>query len=98
MVDQFHVLPLPAYNLQFNLVHPTQYHPTLNDAVVSIHFTLKHWSFNCTDTNIADIINMHVLVPPKDPLTPHQIKLALTDPFNSKLKKSPTKKTHVETK
>ena len=46
----------------------------------SIRFTLKHWAFNSSDTNIADIVNMHVLVPPKDPLTPGQRNFTLTDP------------------
>jgi hypothetical protein len=49
-----------------------------------IRFTLKHWAFNFSDTNVADIVNMHVLVPPRDPVTPRQIKLALIDPVDSK--------------
>jgi hypothetical protein len=42
MIDEFRVLPIPAYNVQSNLVHPTQYRRTLKDAVVVIRFTLKH--------------------------------------------------------
>jgi len=83
--------------MQSNLVHPAQYHRTLKDAIVSIRFTLKHWAFNSADTNIADIINMCVLVPPKDPLTPRRRKFALTDPFNSKSNGSPTKKSRAGT-
>ena len=65
---------------------PTQYRRTLKDVVVAVRFTLKHWAFNSTDTNIADIVNIRVLVPPKDPLTPRRRKLELIDPspFDSK--------------
>jgi hypothetical protein len=95
MIDEFRVLPIPAYSMQSNLVPPAQYRRTLKDAVVAIHFTLKHWAFNSSDTNIADIVNIRVLVPPKDPLTPRRRKFALTDPFNSKSNGSSTKKTRV---
>ena len=71
---------------------PTQYRRTLKDAVVAVRFTLKHWAFNSTDTNIADIVNIRVLVPPKDPLTPQRRKFALTNPFDSISNGSPTKK------
>ena len=92
MIDDFRVLPIPAYNMQSNLVHPTQYRQTLKDAVVAIHFTLKHWAINseCSDTNIADIVNMRVLVPPKGPQTPQRRKLALTDPYDYKSNGFPT--------
>ena len=92
MINNFHVLPIPAYNIQSDLVHPAQYCRTLKGAVVSIRFTLKHWAFNSADTNITDIIHIRVLVPPKDPLTPQRRKFALTDPFDSKSNGSPAKK------
>jgi hypothetical protein len=41
MIGEFHVLPIPAYNMQSNLVKPTQYCHMLKDAIVAIHFTLK---------------------------------------------------------
>src|SRR5436853_6017401 len=97
MIDEFRVHPLPAYNMQSNLVNPTQYRRTLKDAIVAIRFTLKHWAFNSSDTNIADIVNMRVLVPPSDPLTPRRRKFALTDPFDSKSNGSPTKKSRAGT-
>ena len=67
MVEEFRVIPIPAYNMQSKLVHPTQYCRTLKDAVVIIRFTLKHWAIysKSCDANIADIVNMRVLVPPK---------------------------------
>jgi hypothetical protein len=62
MIDEFHVLPIPAYNMQSNLVKPTQYRHMLKDAVVAIHFTLKHGASNSSNTNIVDIVNMRVLM------------------------------------
>lgn len=56
---------------------------------VSIAITIKHWGIHENDTYIADIINIRIIIPP---LTPHKRKVTLTDPFDSKMKKSPTKK------
>ena len=97
MIDEFCVLPIPAYNMQSNLVQPTQYRRTLKDAVAAIRFTFKHWACNSSDTNVADIVNMRVLVPPKDVPTPRRRKFALTDPFDSKSNGSPTKKSRAGT-
>ena len=97
MIDEFRVVPIPAYNIQSNLVHPTQYRRTLKDAVVAIRFILKHWAINSEscDTNTADIVNIRVLVPPKEPQTPRRRKIALTDPFDLELDESPTKKSRT---
>ncbi|KIK25546.1 hypothetical protein PISMIDRAFT_9547 [Pisolithus microcarpus 441] len=37
------VLPVPAYDLAGNLIHPTAYRRFLQGALVEIHFTLSHW-------------------------------------------------------
>ncbi|KAI5990596.1 hypothetical protein EDD15DRAFT_2197916 [Pisolithus albus] len=37
------ILPLPAYDLADNLIHPFAYRRLLQGAVVEIHFTLSHW-------------------------------------------------------
>ena len=94
MVDEFRVVPIPAYNTQSDLVHPTQYRRTLRDAVVAIHFTLKHWAIysDSCDTTTADIFNLSVIVPPKEPQTSRRRKIALTNPFYLELDESPTKK------
>lgn len=95
MVNEFCVLPIPMYNMQSALVHPTQYRQTLKDAVVAIHFTLKHWAINACNTNIADVVNMRVLVPPMDLVKLRRRKLAMTDPFESS--GSVLKKMHTKT-
>ena len=94
MCNDFRVLPIPAYDIDSKLIHPTQYARALKDAVVAIHFTLKHWGINDCDTDIADIINIRILVPLPQPLTPRRRKIALTDPFDPKrLKKNHLKST-----
>ena len=96
MINKFRVIPIPAYNIQSKFVHPTEYCPTLRGAVVSIRFTLRHWAINSEscDTNVADIVNMRVLVPPKEPeptpATPRRRRFASTDPFDYELNESPT--------
>lgn len=36
--------PVPAYDLENNLLHPSTYQRCLQGAIVEIHFTLSHWS------------------------------------------------------
>ena len=95
MVNEFRVIPIPAYNMESRLVHPTQYLDTLQGAVVTIRFTLKHWPIHSerSDTNVADIVSMRVLIPRKEtPLTPRRRRIALRDPFDEEeLDWSPTK-------
>ena len=50
------------------------------------HFesTLHHWSFGSQETNVADIVNIRILIPPKDPSMAQRRKIALNDPFDTK--------------
>jgi hypothetical protein len=91
-----HIIPLPAYDIHRNLIHPTQYRDTLKGAVVWVTVLLKHWNItvkdnvNRRDTYSADIKNLHVLVAaPKFAGSPKATrKIAQTDPG------SPSKKQH----
>jgi hypothetical protein len=62
------IIPLPAYDIHGNLIHPTQYWDTLKGAVVWVTVLLKHWSIttkdnvNGRDTYTTDIENLRVLV------------------------------------
>jgi hypothetical protein len=62
------IIPLPAYDIHGNLIHPTQYRDTLKGAVVRVTVLLKHWNItvkdnvNRRDTYTADIKNLRVLV------------------------------------
>lgn len=90
MVNGFYTHPLPAYDRRDNVIHPSKYVHALKNAHVAIHFTLKHLGSNSLDTNIADIINMRVLIPPHPPSMIHPVgplrrKFSLTDPFDPAL-------------
>ena len=88
MQHTHHVHHLKAYDMHGKLLWPCHYHKYLQDALVQVHFTLKHWSISgknktpC-DTYAADIFLMCVLVPPatSGPVTPKKHKFLQTDPL-----------------
>ena len=60
---------LEAYNMHGKLLWPCHYHKYLQEVLVQVHFTLKHWSITgkkktCCDTYAADIFLMCALIPP----------------------------------
>jgi len=71
MHDTHRVLPLQAYSLHGDLIPPSQYQTQLKGATVQVHFILRHWSIAArygapgSDTYVADVISMRILVPPK---------------------------------
>ncbi|KAI5988492.1 hypothetical protein F5J12DRAFT_898182 [Pisolithus orientalis] len=75
-IRQMHwVIPIPAYDLEGKLIDPCFYHCYLEGAVVELHFNLSHWSIlrqgiPGKDVYTADIVMMHVLVPPHASATP----------------------------
>ena len=64
MIESHRVIPIPAYDVTSKLIIPAQYPRTLKDAVVIVHFSLKHWAIDSVDTYVADIVNMRVVIPP----------------------------------
>lgn len=78
MCDEYRVRPIPAYDIHSRLIHPTQYARKLKNAVVVMRFSLNH----AFDMITADIVNLHVLVPPSHPFTAGRRPIALTDPFD----------------
>ena len=96
LVDTHRVNYLEAYDMHGKLLWPSQYRKYLQGALVQIHFTLTHWSIGgkpakdgrpgrvATDTYVADIFSMRVLVPPADygqPVTPRKRKFHKSDPM-----------------
>ena len=78
---------LKAYNIHGKLFWPCHYHKYLQEVLVQVHFTLKHWSIagkkkTPCDTYAADIFSMHILVPPptSGPVTPKKCKFFQEDP------------------
>jgi hypothetical protein len=91
MFQTHSVNPVPAYNMHGHLIHPLSYRNRLAGAIVELHIELSHWSMKgrtgepSCDTYAADIVAIHVLVPPKPILvTPRKWKVFdKLDPFAS---------------
>lgn len=71
MHDTHRVLPLPAYDLDGDLIPPSQYQAQLEGATVRVYFILRHWSISArrggqaSDAYVADVRSMRVLVLPR---------------------------------
>ena len=88
MYDTHVVVPLNAYDLKGNIIHPTDYKTKLRNALVRIEFTMKHWVIwkkkTGTDTFVADILSLRILEDPK-PITllsPKKDRARLRDPLD----------------
>ncbi|KAG6824516.1 hypothetical protein H0H92_006634 [Tricholoma furcatifolium] len=97
MTDTHCVNPIPAYDMHRYIIHPTFYRTCLVGAIVELNFELTHWAMKsrnseaACDTYTADIVAVHVLVPPKPTvITPRKRKVFhKMDPLSSP---SPIKK------
>ena len=102
MVETHSVNPVPAYDMHGILIPPTLYRNRLSGATVELHFEVTHWAMKgrngkaSSDTYVADIVAIRVLVPPKPTLvTPRKRKIYdRMDPFASP---SPRKKARLLT-
>ncbi|KAJ7745690.1 hypothetical protein B0H16DRAFT_1557864 [Mycena metata] len=85
---------VPAYDVEGNLISPTQYVSALKGAVVRADLTLLHWHIgrDRRDAYVAEIAAIRVLVTPKVARTPSPRKrnstVAATDSGLSPVKKS----------
>ena len=65
-----YVFLVPVYDMHGHLIKPIQYRNQLEGAVIELHFKLRHWSIGGkdsepnSDTYIADVTQIHVLVHP----------------------------------
>ena len=88
MRGKYYVVPIPAYDMHGELIHPSFYRRRLEGALVALRFTLTHWSIgkgtNGADVYSADIVNIRVLAPPKPTLvTPRKRgKVPTFDPMS----------------
>ena len=56
--------PCLQYTFQMHSAHPMgQYHQALQDTLVMMQFTLKHWENSPHHYTITNIINIHILIP-----------------------------------
>jgi len=87
------VIPIPAYDMHGALIWPFHYRKYLENAVVEVRFTLRHWSIAGksaevpSDTYSAEIVDMLVLIPPPPTtVSPRKRKVSAYHPT------SPTKR------
>ncbi|KAG6380344.1 hypothetical protein JVT61DRAFT_8455 [Boletus reticuloceps] len=90
------VVPIPAYNIQGNLIKPNAYQRSLQNALVELHFYLNHWSIAGKQGNpgndvfTADIHLIRVIAPPRSSavVTPRKRKISLfVDPASTPTKR-----------
>ena len=78
------VVPLPAYDLQGNLIPPQRYQTALAGALVRINFTMSHWYISSKDptTNsfIANVTAIRILDDPTPLKSPTKRKTSKRDP------------------
>ena len=64
------VVPVPAYDVEGDLIRPEAHQHSLDGAIVELHFNLTHWAIAGrkgslpSDQFIAEIEVIRVLVPP----------------------------------
>ncbi|KAI5997569.1 hypothetical protein EDD15DRAFT_2194608 [Pisolithus albus] len=87
-----HILqPVPAYDLNDDLLHPNTYCRCLRGAIMEICFTLTHWSIASTKRDVYGAImkGIRILVPPVvSPTTSKKRKL----PLHLDIDETPVKK------
>ncbi|KAJ6518278.1 hypothetical protein C8R47DRAFT_1232444 [Mycena vitilis] len=97
MITTHRVNPIAAYDINGDLIAPSQYSSALMGAVVRANFTLSHWNIakDKRDSYSADIDSLRVVVPPKkgnaggsSPARKRKGPPAATDLGASPLKKS----------
>ncbi|KAF8546664.1 hypothetical protein OG21DRAFT_1490947 [Imleria badia] len=76
-------IPLPAYDSDNHLIHPSAYRRELQGALVKIHFTLSHCAFKNKDAFSADIHMICVLRAPHtvSSITKRHLPTALNVPL-----------------
>jgi hypothetical protein len=84
------VVPLAAYDLGGQLIHPNQYRQKLQGALVLVRFFLTHWFINARrgqsaiDTFSADVVTLRMLdpAPGSNRQNPRKRKVLSVDPFD----------------
>ncbi len=72
MVKTHQVTPIIAFDIIGDRILPSTYEARLKGADVKVHFNMMHWAFGnskkpatLSDTIVADLANMRVIVPGK---------------------------------
>jgi hypothetical protein len=93
MSNTHRVIPLPAYDINGDLIKPHNYKTALTGALVRVNFALSHWYFSSqkdgtSNIFVADATGIRILVDPPTTTTPSKRKTSKKDPEIS----SPSKK------
>ncbi|ESK84690.1 hypothetical protein Moror_652 [Moniliophthora roreri MCA 2997] len=86
------LVPMPAFDIEDNLIFPTKYRSSLQNTVVEAHFTLEHWKFTREKRDVfrATIVKVNVLTPPFEYTIPsprRRVMMKDRDSPNSKRRK-----------
>lgn len=90
MVDTYRVQPLPAYELNSNLMDPPNYRQHLSKALVELRFTLTHYTIaekgntGGSDVYTPELHSMRVLKNPSPSIaSSRKRKISNKDPMTS---------------
>ena len=89
MQNTHRVLPLNAYDINGDLIPPTDYKSKIQGALVRLEFSMMHWTIwkgkKATDTFVANIVSLQVLDEPKPllKLSPSKGLVRNRDPLDS---------------
>ncbi len=70
MLTTHQVHPLPAYDINTDLIPPDDYMALLPGSHVRVSFTLNHWFINNVDIFVANIESMRILINAVAQMTP----------------------------
>ena len=90
MVDTYQVVPVPAYELDGQLMIPTDYQKHLTKAIVELHFTLTHFTIaergknGGSDVYTPELHSMRVLKKPSPAIpSSRKRKISTKDPMET---------------
>lgn len=93
------LIPLPAYDIQGQLIPPQSYKSKLPGSIAYIGFTLTHWFINqkndtlASNTFTADITSIRII---KDSILVQSRRRERPNQTDPRLKTSPTKKRRIK--
>lgn len=98
------VNPLPAYDVNRDLINPKDYRAELEGAIVELKFMLTRWSTRNNNEELnrdifcADIYSIHVIIPSPSQASSSKVRSPKKRKLPRKIDamESPTKKKHVD--
>ncbi|KAK7054486.1 hypothetical protein VNI00_003684 [Paramarasmius palmivorus] len=93
------LVPLPAYDMDAELISPECYKDILMNAVVEVHFVLEHWRISAEKKDVfkASIVKVYALTPPLKYTVESPIKGSSRRRIERSDPDSPTKRRRIVT-